>query len=209
MRLYAITDRMWLNGKTLMYQVEQALKGGSTCIQLREKNLDDKSFLEESYKIKKLCKKYKVPFIINDNLEIALKCAADGIHIGQNDMEIKKVKKIIEDNMILGVSVETVEQALIAEKEGADYLGVGAVFNTSTKSDANSVSHKTLKDICDNVKIPVVVIGGINKKNMKQLSGIGIDGVALISAIFSVDDIEKECKELLEISIKTVNKEHK
>lgn len=194
MRLYAVTDRAWTKDTTLNRQVEEALKGGVTCVQLREKQLSDKDFLEEAIEIKKLCLKYNTPFIINDNVDIAMKCNADGIHVGQNDMEAENVRCVIGSNMILGVSVQTVEQAIEAENKGADYLGVGAMFNTTTKDDAIDVTYDTLKEICSSVKIPVVAIGGINKNNIQELAGAGIDGVALVSAIFAADDIEEECK---------------
>lgn len=204
MRLYAVTDRAWLNGKTLVSQVEEALKGGTTCIQLREKNLNYDEFLKEAFEIKALCKNYSVPFFINDNVDVAIACEADGIHVGQHDMEASDVKAKIGDKMMLGVSVQTVEQALEAKKNGADYLGVGAVFSTSTKPDADSVSRETLSAICNAVSIPVVAIGGISKENILKLSGTGVNGVALVSAIFASNDIEKECKELLALSEKMV-----
>lgn len=202
--LYAVTDRNWLGEKTLAMQVEEALTGGATCIQLREKNLDKETFLAEALEIQKHCKKHEVPFIINDNVDIAIKCGAEGIHVGQEDMQAKDVRNIIGDKMILGVSVQTVEQAVLAQQNGADYLGVGAVFTTSTKPDADIVSLTTLKAICDAVSIPVVAIGGIDKHNMYRLKDTNIDGVALVSAIFGSEDISKECKELLDLSIKVI-----
>ena len=200
MLLYAVTDRTWLNGKNLASQVEEALKGGATCIQLREKDMEEEAFLAEAWEIKALCRKYHVPFIINDNVSVAVKCGADGIHVGQHDMAASNVRALVGDEMILGVSAQTVEQALLAEKNGADYLGVGAVFSTSTKLDADSVSHETVKEICRAVSIPVVAIGGISKHNILQLKGTGVDGVALVSAIFASSDIEKECRGLLALS---------
>ncbi len=197
MRLYAVTDRTWLHGNTLYSQVESALKGGITCLQLREKDLPFDDFLNEALEIKSLCKDYGVPFFINDNVEVAIKCCADGIHVGQHDMTPSNVRSIIGNKMMLGVSAQTVAQALQAQAEGADCLGVGAMFNTSTKLDADSVSLQTLADICSTVSIPVVAIGGINKSNILQLSTTGVDGVALVSAIFAADNIEKECHELL------------
>ena len=192
MLLYAVTDRSWLGENTLAQQVEQALRGGATCIQLREKELADEVFLAEAFEIKALCKRYNIPFIINDNINVAIECGADGIHVGQHDMAALDVRNRIGEDMILGVSVQTVEQAVLAEKSGADYLGVGAVFSTSTKLDADAVSHETLKAICAAVSIPVVAIGGISKHNLHKLRGTGIDGVALVSAIFAVADIENE-----------------
>ena len=194
--LYGITDRTWLNGKTLYQQVEEALQGGATFIQLREKNLDDESFLKEAIEIKELCKSYNVPFIINDNVDIALKMNADGVHLGQNDMEAGNVRSILGKDKIIGVSAQTVEQALLAQERGADYLGVGAVFPTDSKKDANNISHQTLKEICKAVDIPVVAIGGISKDNVQALSGSGFCGVAVISAIFAQDNIAEATREL-------------
>ena len=200
MCLYAVTDRAWTERQTLIEQVEDAIKGGVTCVQLREKDMPDDEFLKEALTIKEICKKYGVPFIINDNVEIAVKSGADGIHVGQSDMQAKNVRKLIGDEMILGVSAQTVGQAIEAQNAGADYLGVGAVFHTDTKTDADDVSHETLKEICNAVNIPVVAIGGINKDNIMELKGTDIDGVALVSAIFAAEDIEEECKELCALS---------
>lgn len=205
MLLYAVTDRMWTGKKTLYEQIEEALKGGITCLQLREKKLGEEEFLEEALKIKSLCNSYNVPFIINDNVDIALKCGADGVHVGQHDMQAENVRKLVGEDMIIGVSARTVEQAVLAENNGADYLGVGAVFNTSTKTDANSVSFQTFSEICKSVSIPVVAIGGISSENILQLSGLGADGVALVSAIFSAENIEQECRKLHSLSEKMVN----
>lgn len=200
MLLYAVTDRAWVGKQTLLEQVEDAIKGGATCIQLREKVLDEESFLQEAMQMKELCTKCSVPFIINDNVEIAIKSNADGIHVGQSDMAASNVRALVGEDMIIGVSVQTVEQALAAQEAGADYLGVGAVFNTTTKLDASEVPLETLKAICEAVSIPVVAIGGINKSNLLELTDTGVDGVALVSAIFAVKDIESECKELLSLS---------
>lgn len=203
MLLYAVTDRAWIGRQSLAEQAEAALKGGVTCLQLREKDLDEEKFLEEAMEIKRLCAGYQVPFIVNDNVEIAIKCKADGIHVGQKDMEAGNVRALVGEGMIIGVSAQTLEQAMAAEKAGADYLGVGAVFSTSTKPDAIDVSYETLKKICETVSIPVVAIGGISKKNMQELSGSGADGAALVSAIFSAEDIEQECRELRRLSEQT------
>lgn len=194
--LYAVTDRSWLGEQTLCEQVEEALKGGATFIQLREKELDDEAFLTEAIEIQKLCKKYQVPFVINDNVEIALKMNADGIHVGQSDMEAGNVRSLLDKDKILGVSAQTVEQAVLAEQRGADYLGVGAVFHTGSKADADDVSHETLKAICKAVSIPVVAIGGIGKHNVLDLKGSGICGIAVISAIFAAKDIQSATAEL-------------
>lgn len=203
--LYAVTDRHWLNGETLYSQVEKALKGGATFIQLREKKLDEGSFLEEAKEIQKLCKEYNVPFVINDNVEIAKKINADGVHVGQSDMEAQNVREILGDDKIIGVSAQTVEQALLAEKHGADYLGVGAVFKTGSKDDAEEVSHDELERICKAVSIPVIAIGGITHDNVKELAGRGIVGIAVISAIFGQKAIENATKELKAETLKTVN----
>lgn len=206
MLLYAVTDRYWTGRQTLMEQAEDALRGGVTCLQLREKELSDGDFLAEALEMKELCRKYNVPFIINDNVDVAIRCGADGIHVGQSDMEAGNVRALIGEDMILGVSAQTVEQALAAQAAGADYLGVGAVFSTSTKLDADSVSHETLSEICRAVNIPVTAIGGITKENIMELAGTGIDGVALVSAIFAAEDIEKECRELRKLSSNMVAK---
>lgn len=200
MRLYAVTDRAWCQDQTLLQQVQCALKGGVTCVQLREKHLDDEEFLKEAIAMKQLCEQYHVPFIINDNVDIAIKCHADGVHVGQNDMDVKEVRTLVGDEMMIGVSTQTLEQALKAQRDGADYLGVGSMFVTTTKLDALSVSFETLKDICESVDIPVVAIGGINKDNILQLSGSHVDGVALVSAIFGAHDIDKECQILRQLS---------
>lgn len=198
--LYAVTDRAWLNGETLYAQVEKAIKGGATFIQLREKELSEDKFLTEAKEIKELCYSYKVPFVINDNVDIALAMDADGVHVGQSDMEAGDVRAKLGPDKIIGVSAQTVEQALLAESRGADYLGVGAVFPTGSKDDADDVSHETLKAICEAVKIPVIAIGGISKRNVLELSGTGICGIAVISAIFAQADIEAATKELKELT---------
>lgn len=202
--LYAVTDRSWLEEETLYSQVEKALKGGATFIQLREKKLDEGSFLEEAKEIQKLCRQYQVPCVINDNVDIAARIDADGVHVGQSDMEAGDVRKKLGPDKIIGVSAQTVEQALRAQEHGADYLGVGAVFPTGSKEDATEVSRETLKAICDAVDIPVIAIGGINSGNVSELRGTGICGVAVISAIFAKKDIcaaaaelKKRVKEML------------
>jgi thiamine-phosphate pyrophosphorylase len=209
MLLYAVTDRMWLNGQTLAQQVESALRGGATCVQLREKELNDEEFLAEAIEIKALCTAYNIPFIINDNVDVAIKCQADGIHVGQMDMAAGDVRQRIGKDMILGVSTQTVEQAQKAVEQGADYLGVGAVFSTQTKADAKPLSHNIVRDICKAVRVPIVAIGGITKQNILQLSGTGVDGVALVSAIFAAKDIESECRQLLALSRQMVGAQNK
>lgn len=198
--VYAVTDRSWLNGASLGEQVEQALKGGITFLQLREKNLGVEQFREEALEIKELCKRYHVPFVINDNVDVAIAVDADGVHVGQSDMEAGSVREKLGADKVIGVSVHTVEQALLAQERGADYLGVGAVFSTSSKDDAKDVSHETLRSICKAVDIPVVAIGGISKDNIAQLKGSGICGVAVISAIFAQKDIEGAARELCNLA---------
>ena len=200
MLLYAVTDRAWTGKQSLYEQVESALKGGVTCVQLREKDLDEESFLKEAIEICRLCKSYGVPFFINDNVDIAIKCHADGIHVGQEDMEASKVRERVGEEMMIGVSVHSVAEALEAVKNGADCLGVGSMFSTSTKKDVDLLPKETLRDICAAVDIPVVAIGGINRSNILKLSGSGADGVALVSAIFASEDIESECRELYKLS---------
>jgi len=205
MLLYAVTDRAWVGKQSLYEQVECALKGGVTCVQLREKQLEEQEFLREAMEISALCKRYSVPFFINDNVEIAVRCHADGIHVGQEDMAAAKVRQRVGDNMMIGVSVHSVEEALEAVRNGADCLGVGAMFSTSTKTDADVLPMETLRDICAAVDIPVVAIGGIGKGNLSQLAGTGVDGVALVSAIFAAGDIEHECRLLRKLSEEMVN----
>lgn len=194
--LYAVTDRAWLGDKTLSWQVGESLKGGATMIQLREKHLDHEHFLKEAKEIKELCRKYQVPFLINDDVDLAVEVDADGVHVGQHDMEAEEVRKKIGPNHILGVSAQTVEQALLAQQAGADYLGVGAVFPTGTKDDADAVSIQTLGEICHAVSIPVVAIGGIGQHNVMQLAGSGICGIAVVSAIYAQPDIQNAASTL-------------
>ena len=196
LQLYAITDRHWLNGRSLQEVVKESLDGGVTFLQLREKQLDEDHFLEEAKKLQGLCSEYNVPFIINDNVEIALAINADGVHIGQSDMEMKEAREKLGPDKIIGVSAHTKEEALLAQAQGADYLGVGAVFPTSSKDDAESVSYETLKAICEVVSIPVVAIGGITRENLHQLSGSGVSGISVISAIYAQPDIKEAAREL-------------
>ena len=183
--LYAVTDRHWLQGRPLKEVVQESLDGGVTFLQLREKALDDSAFLTEAMELQALCREYHVPFIV-------------GVHVGQSDMEAGMVREKIGPDTILGVSAQTVEQAIQAQKQGADYLGVGAVFHTGSKDDADDVSYETLKAICQAVSIPVVAIGGITRENVKELAGSGICGVAVISAIYAADHIEKAARDLKE-----------
>ncbi|MCI8307488.1 MAG: thiamine phosphate synthase [Lachnospiraceae bacterium] len=192
MLLYAVTDRSWNKGMSIYEQVECALKGGATIVQLREKELSDELFFREAVEIKALCYSYNVPFIINDNVDIALKCGADGVHVGQDDMPVCQIRSLAGDDFIIGTTAKTVLQAVKAEKDGADYLGVGAVFPSPTKENAIRITKDTLLNICNSVKIPVAAIGGITSENMNALAGSGISGMALVSAIFAADDIESE-----------------
>ena len=200
--LYAVTDRSWLNGRTLYDQVEEALKGGATFIQLREKTLDTDSFRKEAAEIKELCARYHAPFVINDNVEIAKEINADGVHVGQEDMAAGNARAILGSDKIIGVSAHTVEEAVLAEKNGADYLGVGAAFQTGTKKDAGNINHETIKQICEAVNIPVIAIGGITHDNVMELAGSGICGIAVVSAIFAAEDITKATRELKELTLK-------
>lgn len=194
--LYAVTDRHWLNGRTLYSVVKESLDGGVTFVQLREKELDDAHFLEEAKELQKLCRDYQVPFVINDNVDIAIAMNADGVHVGQSDMEAGDVRAKLGPDKIIGVSAQTVEQAVLAEKRGADYLGVGAVFPTGSKADAVEVPHETLKAICEAVSIPVIAIGGITLENVKELASSGICGIAVISAIYAQKHIQKATEDL-------------
>lgn len=200
MQLYAVTDRAWTGNKTLYEQIKEALENGVTCVQLREKNLDEASFIEEAKKISVLCRQYNIPFIVNDNVNVAIASNADGIHIGQEDMGLKDVRKIVGENMIIGISAHTVEEAKFAQENGADYIGIGAVFETSTKNDVDVIPYEKVKSICDAVDMPKVAIGGINAENILKLKGSGVDGVAVVSAIFGAKDIGKATKELYTLS---------
>ena len=209
MLLYAVTDRAWVGKQTLYQQVEDALKGGVTCVQLREKELSDDDFLAEAMEISALCKQYHVPFFINDNVQVAIQCKADGVHVGQEDMTVSDVRQKVGDDMMIGVSVHSVEEAIEAVEHGADCLGVGAMFTTSTKTDVDILSKDVLHNICQAVDVPVVAIGGINRSNISQLAGTGVDGVALVSAIFAEENIEKECQVLRELSRQMVTTDKK
>ncbi len=203
MLLYAVTDRAWLKGRTLASQVEEALKGGATFVQLREKFMNEAEFTAEAMELKGLCARYKVPFVINDNVNIALRVGADGVHVGQSDMKAGDVRAKLGPDKIIGVSCKTVEQALEAQAMGADYLGVGAVFATGTKSDATTITKDALKAICEAVDIPVVAIGGITMDNVGQLAGTGLDGAAVVSAIFAQPDAQQAAR-LLKEKLRTV-----
>lgn len=196
--LYAVTDRHYLHDKTLEEAVKEAIDGGITFVQLREKNMDHEDFKEEALRIQSLCHQYQIPFVIDDDVDLAVEICADGVHVGQSDLEALEARKKIGSDKILGVSAGTVEEAIKAEKAGADYLGVGAVFPTGSKDDATPVSHDTLKAICNAVSIPVIAIGGITRDNVRELEGTGIVGIAVISAIFAKDNITSATEDLLQ-----------
>lgn len=196
LRLYAVTDRAWVGRQTLCQQVEAALQGGVTCVQLREKHLDRDAFLAEAKQICALCRRYGVPFIVNDDLDVALACGADGIHVGQDDMPAAEVRRRAGRRLIVGVSAHTPEEARLAEAAGADYLGAGAVFGSATKTDASLLTPAGLQAVCAAVHIPVVAIGGVNAGNILQLQGSGAAGAAVVSGIFGAPDITAACREL-------------
>lgn len=204
--LYAVTDRAWAKTKTLAEQIEDALKGGATMIQLREKELDETAFIDEAIAIRKLCHAYHVPLIINDNLNVALKSRADGIHVGANDLPVKEIRRMAGEDFIIGATAKTVKQAKEAEAAGADYLGAGAVFSSPTKKNAIRISKEVLKEICGAVSVPVVAIGGIDASNVMELKGGGIYGAAVVSAVFAADDIRSATADLKEKLRKIVAK---
>ncbi len=203
--LYAVTDRHWLAGRSLYDVVRESLDGGVSFLQLREKSLDDASFYDEAVRLQAMAREYGVPFVVNDNVDIALRMDADGVHVGQHDMEAGDVRSLLGPDKILGVSAQTVEQAVLAEKRGADYLGVGAVFPTGSKDDADDVSYETLKAICEAVSIPVVAIGGISLQNTPKLAGSGICGIAVISAIYAQENIKEAAAALKKVTADTVH----
>ena len=202
--LYAVTDRAWVGRQSLYEQVESALRGGATMVQLREKQLDAEGILREARELAHLCKQYGVPFILNDNVDLALACGADGVHVGQDDLAAAEARRKLGPDKIIGVSAHNVAEALAAVRDGADYLGSGAVFGSTTKTNVHALPHETLREICRAVDIPVVAIGGITKDNLPQLAGTGIDGVALVSAIFAAPDIEAECRALRALTLQTI-----
>lgn len=196
LKLYAVTDRSWLNGESLVSQVEKALRGGAGFVQLREKNLAFEQFLAEAVELRALCGRYRVPFVINDNVEIARLCDADGVHVGQEDMALPEARKVLGENKIIGVTCKTLEEALKAQADGADYIGSGAMFQSTAKPGAEPITFDTLREICAAVSIPVVAIGGITQENVLQLRDTGIAGVAVVSAIFGQKDIEEATRTL-------------
>lgn len=196
MCLYAVTDSMWLGNRTLPEVVKEALEGGATFLQIREKNLVYPEFVKLATEVKAVTDAYHIPYVVDDDVELAKEIDADGVHIGQSDLALVEARRVLGPDKIIGVSAHSVAEAIEAERNGADYLGVGSVFTTSTKLDAESVSKATLKEICEAVSIPVVAIGGIQKDNMLQLKGTKVDGVAVVSAIFAAPDIRQATKEL-------------
>ena len=204
--LYAVTDRHWTGEKPLSEQVKEALEGGATMLQIREKTLSESEFEKEALELQKICRDFNVPFIVNDNVALAARIGADGVHVGQDDMNVEEARRLIGKDKILGVSAQTVEDAVLAEKQGADYLGVGAVFPTGSKFDAIEVPHETLKEICRAVKIPVVAIGGITKDNLEELKGSGIAGISVISAIFAKKNIREATQDLKERTLEMLTK---
>ena len=204
--LYAVTDQAWVGRQTFLEQIEDALKGGATIVQLREKKLDEDSFIEEAVQVRNLCHKYNVPLIINDNVDVAIKSGADGVHVGIEDAPVAEVRKRVPADFIIGATCKTVEQAKIAEVAGADYMGVGAVFPSPTKTNAVRITSEQLREIISSVSIPAVAIGGISYDNVCEIKGSSVSGVAVVSAIFGAEDIEKATV-LLKERVKTVVEE--
>ena len=194
--LYAVTDRAWVGKQTLLEQIEDALKGGVTMVQLREKKMDEDAFVEEAIRVRELCHQYHVPLIINDNVEVALKSGADGVHVGIEDVPVAEIRKQVPSDFIIGATCKTVEQAKAAEAAGADYMGVGAVFPSPTKTNAIRITNEQLREITSSVSIPAVAIGGISYDNVCEINGSHVSGVAVVSAIFGAEDIEKETARL-------------
>ena len=197
LKLYAITDRQWLKEKTLPRAVEEAIKGGATFIQLREKDTPYDQFKAIAIEVKKITDKYNIPFVINDNVELCKEIDADGVHVGADDMSVKKAREILGENKIVGGTARTLERAIKAYNEGADYLGIGAVFNTTTKSGTTRMTKELAQEINKTVNIPTVAIGGINKENASKLKDYGVSGIAVVSAVFAQDNITEACKELI------------
>jgi len=204
--LYAVTDRAWVGKQTLLEQIEDALKGGATIVQLREKKLDEDSFVREAIQVRELCHRYNVPLIINDNVDVALKSGADGVHVGIEDAPVEEIRKRVSDDFIIGATCKTVKQAKIAEAAGADYMGVGAVFPSPTKTNAIRITNEQLRNIVSSVSIPAVAIGGIGYDNVCEIKGSSVSGVAVVSAIFGAENIENATA-LLKKRVETVIEE--
>jgi len=197
--LYAITDRSQLGkNEPLSEAVKAAMEGGITLLQLREKNLSDEEFLQSAIEISDICKSYGIKLIINDNVEVCKKCNADGVHLGQGDMDIKEARKILGADKIIGITAKTIEQAKKAQSDGADYIGSGAIFGTTTKNDAKKMDMQTLKSITASVSIPVVAIGGIDESNVELLADCALSGVAVVSGIFANKDKKTATQKLLQ-----------
>lgn len=207
MLLYAVTDRAWTGKYSLYEQVEQAIAGGAGVVQFREKGGYTPEVIAEAKEICRLCRRHGVPFIMNDSVELAIECDADGVHVGQDDMDMAAARRMLGESRIIGVSTHNPAEARAAEDAGADYLGSGAAFATGTKANVIPLSRETLCAICREVSIPVVAIGGINRQNMPRLSGTGIAGVALVKAIFNAENIENECRELKALAARCVKGE--
>lgn len=206
MLLYAITDRSWLKpGETLEEQVEIILANGATCLQLREKHLEDEALLAEALRIKPICEKYGVPLILNDNVAVAKACGADGVHVGQEDMDIAAVRAILGPDKWIGASAHNVEEALRARECSCDYIGSGAVFGSATKQDAHVLDHGELRRICQSADLPVVAIGGITADNALQLAGTGVDGIAVISALFAQEDKAAAARRMRALACRVVD----
>ena len=195
--LYAVTDRSWLGERSLCEQVELAIQGGVTCVQLREKNMDEDEMIEEAAALRKVCHSYGVPLIVNDNWHAALKAGADGVHVGIEDSPVAEIRRIAGNNFIIGATAKTVQQAQDAENAGADYLGVGAVFPSPTKKNAVRITRDMLREICGSVKIPSVAIGGITLENVSEITGCGEAGIAVVSAVFAADDVKSAAAALI------------
>ena len=205
--LYAVTDRAWVGRQTLLEQIESALKGGATLVQLREKDLPRLDYIREAAQATALCHRYGVPLIVNDSLEVALKSGADGVHVGIEDQPVAEIRRQAGKGFLIGATAKTVEQARAAQAAGADYLGVGAVFPSPTKKNAIRITTGQLREICASVSIPCVAIGGISRENLPTLAGGGMDGFALVSAVFSQPDIETACRELRALAERTVKED--
>ena len=196
--LYAVTDRAWVGKLTLLQQIEEALKGGVTILQLREKGLSEEEFVLEAIQAREVCHRYGVPLIINDNVDVAIKSGADGVHVGIEDQPVEEIRQRTGKDFIIGATAKTVEQAKAAEAAGADYLGVGAVFPSPTKKNAIRITKEQLQKICASVSIPAVAIGGISAENVEELQGGGMCGVAVVSAVFAAEDIASATVQLKE-----------
>ena len=208
MLLYAVTDRSWLKeNETLLDVVKEVVKNGATFLQIREKDLNGADFEAEAKTLQDICREHQVPYVVNDNVEIAMKIPADGVHVGQSDIKGRDIRAMIGSDKILGISAGTVEEAVAAEQAGADYIGVGAIFGTSTKKNARNITMDRLNEIVEAVEIPVVAIGGINATNISELAGSKVDGVAVVSAIFAAEHPGEATKELL-LKAKAVIESH-